>query len=81
MLSDGIVYPCSHLEIKDTGDVELSTPPIDCSGRCERCGFNPTEQKRRFAEGWYFNDGVFKDSESEKVYTGLKRLHFLRNGA
>lgn len=77
MLSDSVVYPCSHLAIKDTGEVELSTPPIDCSGRCERCGFNPTEQKRRFAEGWWFNDGVLKTETGVQV--GLNRLHFMRN--
>ena len=50
--------PCVYLSYnKDKARWEETAPAIDCGFRCEGCGFDPKEQKRRMETGgWVFDE-------------------------
>ena len=43
--------PCGFIYENDGKEIADSYPAISCSYVCERCGWNPKEQKRRLEEG------------------------------
>lgn len=74
--SVNIVRPCTRLITNAMGEPEITETPRPCSQKCYKCGFNPTEQERRFKDGWFTSDGT--TVINGVVYTGLKRLNFQR---
>ena len=77
-------FPC-EFEFKVRGKLEMVRPIDNCSCRCETCGFNPEEQKRRLKQGQLRSGPVvtilsFSSPEDKEgkpfYYVGLRSLHF-----
>lgn len=74
--------PCRYVKIDAaTGHEKLVMPNVTCAYDCERCGFNPSVQKRRFKEGLFMSAKhriCMLTGEKEELPEGTKRLVFPR---
>ena len=62
----GASLPCAFPRRSERlGRVLILRPAVDCPARCGDCPWNPTEQRRRLAEGSW-----------RRGADGLLRLHF-----
>lgn len=51
-------FPCSRMawnEVKQRDEMQRAS--VICNYRCDFCGFNPKEQKRRMREGRFVKNG------------------------
>ena len=67
--------PCGSMVFnKTSGKYKMLFASVRCNYKCETCGFNPEEQRRRLNEGHYVTETITHELHDDKMTKVVDRI-------